>query len=724
MAESGNKDIGKQKRKPPWILGAIVVGLLLFLFLLQSSNVWKSITVSSSGETLMLYALSSLNFIAFVVFALILARSLLKLRQERRALQLGSKLKTRLLIYFAGISLLPLIAMAVFSYLYVNRAIERWFTQMPENVVRQAGQLQSDAARDQQGKVKATARMVALLLKDREPDEESLETIRKAGNLSVIEVLGDNNRPLYSSRGDIASERATELSEVESLIRMGDLDNPVLSDGTGFDAAVADLSGGKTLLIVPAPGPKGDVGELVNSTLQEFDLLKANQVFVRQLGLTTLGLLTFLLIFASSWAAFYVAKGLTRPIRALAEGADEIARGNFSHRVDVFAEDELELLVRAFNTMTGKLEEKSNELEERRRYTETILQSLSTGVISFDSENRVTTINKAAIEMLRLDHGDFVGFKLPELVRTENSVVFEKLIARAARVGYANEQNVLFRKNTDGSSGATDEVIVALAATELPDDSGAVVVIEDLSELISAQRAAAWQEVARRMAHEIKNPLTPIQLSAERIAKRFASGSNGRSESASVDGQTEDVVNEGTDTILREVASLKSMVDEFSKFARLPDADKKETDIAKVIEQTAALYKGRTGSVEILLNLEKDLPMVNADSEQLKRVFVNLIDNAIESFPDSGINDSVSINAVFEKQRELIRVEVVDNGAGINPADINRLFQPYFSTKGRGTGLGLAIVHRIVREHQGKITAAQNQPRGSKFSMELPVQVT
>ena len=274
---------------------------------------------------------------------------------------------------------------------------------------------------------------------------------------------------------------------------------------------------------------------------------------------------------------------------ALAKGADEIAQGNFAHRINVLAEDELGLLVESFNQMSATLEANSAELLERRRYIETILQSLSTGVISFDSQNRVTTINQAAIQILRLEDADFTGFELAKLVSEENFAVLERILCRAKRIGQAGEQTVLQTENADGSRENNQNLAVALTATALPkidnESSGVVLVIEDLSELITAQRASAWAEVARRMAHEIKNPLTPIQLSAERIAKRFQvqspkskvksilsalSPKNSESD-AEIEERNRKLIKDGTETILREVNSLKSMVDEFSRFARLPN---------------------------------------------------------------------------------------------------------------------------------------------------------
>jgi PAS domain S-box-containing protein len=712
----------KKRRSPPYILGGVVFILLALLFLLQSSNLWKNLSVETASDTLLLYALSSLNFFAFVIFGFIFIRSLLKLSRERRALTLGSKIKTRLLLYFFAVSLLPIIAMAVFSYLFMNRALERWFTQIPENVIREAKKVQDQSVVDQSAKLNETAQMLAILLEKQDPGNEELQKIIDSGGLTRLEIFSKDDKTLAVGEKSLDAEQKKELENTLSQIRQKD--EILLHDGKGFDAAIADLSDGRKLLVVSNYSANENVSQLVDSSLAEFDKLKEKQVTVRQIGFLTLGVLTFLLIFASSWTAFYIARGLTVPIKALAEGADEIAQGNLSHRVDALAEDELALLISAFNQMSAKLEENSAELEERRKYIETILDSLSTGVISVDSENRVTTINEAAIQILKLEKADFTRFELAKLVTEENRPILERLVNRAKRIGHASEQTVLQRENGDGSGAKNGNLPVAMSAAALPDKSGAVLVIEDLSELITAQRASAWQEVARRMAHEIKNPLTPIQLSAERIAKRFANG--GLSEpSASAGGfsdeQTTKVVQDGTETILREVNSLKVMVDEFSRFARLPNVRLENGDVNEIVRQTFDLYEDRFANLKIDLNLAENLPEVALDAEQLKRVFVNLIDNAIEAFDKTQEDKRIFIKTFWDKARDLAVAEVSDNGNGIPPSDFQKLFQPYFSTKGRGTGLGLAIVQRIIGEHHGKIKAVSNQPRGAKFIIELPV---
>jgi len=677
--------------------------LLTLLILLQSSNLWKTLAVESASDTLILYALSSLNFFAFVIFGFIFLRNLVKLSRERRALQIGSKFKSRLWFYFVVVSVLPIMAMAVFSYLFMNRAIERWFTQIPEDVVREARLMQEGAIRDQRAKLDETVKMLATLIDGRE-SEVSLAKLGEAGDLACIEISDASGNRIASWEGATESAFAKELQETLNIVHAGGA-APSLNDGKGFDAASAQLSRGRTLTIIPHRFEDDDVGVVAEKSLSEFDKLKDKQSTVRQIGFLTLGVLTFLLIFSSSWIALYVARGLTVPIKALAEAADELARGKLGQRVETFAEDELALLVQSFNAMSSKIESSAAELDERRRYIETILQSLSTGVVSFDGDGRVATINKAARRLFKLEDADFSGCTLEQVAGDENAKVLERLFGRARRIGFASE-NMLIKADVSGQSSATQ---VAATVSALPENEsgqiGVVLVMEDLSELIAAQRASAWQEVARRMAHEIKNPLTPIQLSAERIAKKFEG--------------VDPVVTESTDTIVREVASLKEMVDEFSRFARLPEVRLGKGSLNEVIKNAVAAFEGR--DVEIRVELTDTLPEVNLDEEQLKRVFVNLIENAIEAMEQSE-KKTVTVMSHFDSTRETVTCEVSDSGPGIPSAAFPKLFLPYFSTKGRGTGLGLAIVQRIVTEHGAKIRAANKPEGGAKFIIEIPVQ--
>lgn len=717
----------KKRRRAPWVLGLFVLVSFTVLVLLQTSNVWRTLSVESASDTLLLYGLSSLNFIAFIIFGFIFLRSILKLMRERRAFQPGSRIKTKLLLYFVAISLLPIVAMAGFSYLFMNRAIERWFSQIPENVVRAPLGIEQRANADRVRQLDDTARLLASALADRPVSSEGLDRLIASTDVAFAEVLTGTNVRVTASSVNAELGRSAEFASVVQH----QFDDPALRDGTGIDASTAHMPDGRRLVLVTIPRATESVGQMVDSTLSEFDRLKEQNVSVRQIGLLTLGVLTFLLIFASTWTAFYIARGLTVPLRALAEGAEQIAQGNLGHQVDVPAEDELALLVAAFNDMSSKLSANSAELTERRRYIETVLLTLPTGVISVDSERRVDTINPSARTILRLDPGHFGGMDIGELVGGRDRETFERLIARANRIGHASDQTKLRSENLNGAN--SDGMPVAIIATALPENGGTVLLIEDLSELIAAQRAAAWQEVARRMAHEIKNPLTPIQLSAERIAKRFKSEppalaggfSTGPANASliarvNIDDPNARVVIDGTETILREVQGLKAMVDEFSRFARLPEARLETGDVNDIVSQAARLYMDRDETT-VDLRLADSLPPAMLDPEQLKRVFVNLIDNAIEAPAGADERRVVTVSTRHEPARDLVVVEVADNGAGIDPADYQKLFQPYFSTKGRGTGLGLAIVDRIVTEHHGKIKAVPNQPSGARFIVELPV---
>lgn len=703
----------------PWVIGTIMIGSLVTLILLQSTGLWKDFAIESSSDLLLLYALSGLNFAALVIFGFIFLRSIIKLVRERRTFTLGAQVKTRLMIYFIALSLMPIIAMAVFSYLFMNRALDRWFTSIPEKVLSETQEMQRQSLLDRTAKLDETVRMLATSFEKFQPDNAELASIAASGSLVHISVVSPENSVIASFDREVAPEEKAELDRLIAAARAGSVAEPGLRDGKGFDVSLATMSGGRRVIIVPDPFGERTLSKVVENSVAEFERLKEKQVTIRQVGLLTLGVLTFLLLFASSWIAIHVARGFTAPIKALAEGAGEIAQGNFSHRVDVLAEDELALLVTTFNEMSARLESNSIELRERRRYIETVLETLPTGVISFDADDSVTTINRVAVTMLKA--GDPSLSRLQDLVGGEDLTVLTRLLNRARRVGHASDQTTL---KAEGSNGHDAELTVALTATKLPTDNGVVLVIEDLSELIAAQRSSAWQEVARRMAHEIKNPLTPIQLSAERIAKRFSNSGheeNGSGKRITDNGPLANVVGESTATILREVTSLKTMVDEFSRFARLPDTRLAAGDLADVIEQARAAFDGRFTRLMIDLEIGEALPEILLDPEQLKRVFVNLIENAVEAFDGYAEAPRILVTARHDAARDILVAEVSDNGKGIAPADLQKLFQPYFSTKGRGTGLGLAIVNRIIAEHNGKIKVVANQPHGAKFIIELPV---
>lgn len=730
--------IQRRRRILLWVLG-ITVLLLLAIIVSQQLWLWTVVRPDTPADALMLYALSTLNFVAFVVFLFIFVRNLLKLRRERKERQLGSKVKTRLLVYFISISFLPITAMAVFSYLFLNRSLEKWFNPFPDEIVQQATEVKRATLSTQDQTLRDTASLLVMLLNRQTPEDRraTMEQIVSSGQLVGIEI-GTSDGSVSVKSPDLS---ATDSDQLEKLFTEARLSNgPTgtnLIDGKEFDVVAVPLNETEMLIIAPQKRASNDLTDLVTGSERDYQDLVRKQRRVRLLGLSTLGLMTLILLFVSSWVAIYLARGIATPIKALAEASNEIARGNLAHRVTTIADDELALLAESFNQMTTQLEENRSRIEagaaelrdknlalrERRNYIETVLQSLSTGVISIDESDRVTTLNASASRMLALVDKAEDNPKLRSLIGSEDWLVVDRLLRRARRTGHATEQTQL-------ESGG-GPLPVAITATALRDSRGprrgVVLVIEDLSELLAAQRAAAWSEVARRMAHEIKNPLTPIQLSAERIAKSYrrATG-NGGSNGSSVRIESPDekrvaaVITECTETISREVAGLKAMVDEFSRFARLPATRLEPGNLNDVVTQAVGLYEERLEGVSMISELDRDLPAAMLDVEQIKRVFVNLIDNALEAMVSATNEKEITIVTKHDVERSLLRVEVADTGQGIEPGDFRRLFEPYFSRRDSGTGLGLAIVQRIILEHGGHIRAEKNHPRGAKFVIELP----
>jgi two-component system, NtrC family, nitrogen regulation sensor histidine kinase NtrY len=731
--------IRRRRRLLLWVLGGTVL-LLLAIIVSQQLWLWTVVRPDTPADAVVLYALSTLNFVAFVVFLFIFARNLLKLRRERKERQLGSKVKTRLLVYFISISFLPITAMAVFSYLFLNRSLEKWFNPFPDEIVQQATEVKRLTLSSQDQTLRDTAALLAMLLNPQTPEQRqaTMQQIVNSGQLVRIEIASKDQSVFYT-HPNLSSSDSDELEKLFNNARLfGGPHGLNQVDGKDFDALAVPLNQTETLIIAPQKRAPNDLTDLVASSERDYQELVRKQRRVRLLGLSTLGLMTLILLFVSSWVAIYLARGIATPIKALAEASNEIARGNFSHRVTTIADDELALLAESFNQMTAQLEENRSRIEagaaelrdkhlalrERRNYIETVLQSLSTGVISVDENDCVTTLNASASRMLALVDKTEGNPKLSSLIGSEDWLVVERLLRRARRSGHATEQTQL-------ESGG-GPLPVAMTATALRDSigpkRGVVLVIEDLSELLAAQRAAAWSEVARRMAHEIKNPLTPIQLSAERIAKSYGRAmANGNGSSVRVGERPDEqrvaaVISECTETITREVAGLKAMVDEFSRFARLPATRLELANLNDVVAQAVGLYEERLDGISMTTELDPGLPPAMLDVEQVKRVFVNLIDNALQALVSMRSEKRITIVTTHDAERSLLRAEVADTGQGIEPGDFRRLFEPYFSRRDSGTGLGLAIVQRIILEHGGHIRAEKNQPRGAKFLIELPAE--
>jgi PAS domain S-box-containing protein len=414
-----------------------------------------------------------------------------------------------------------------------------------------------------------------------------------------------------------------------------------------------------------------------------------------------LAAITLFILFVSTWIALILSRQIITPISALLQAAGQVRKGNLAHRVHVRAMDELATLVRAFNEMTEELEGNARELENRRQFTEAILESIPTGVISLAPDGTIRKVNRALRNLFPEDRVEN-ALQLSDLFPAEELAEIRYLMKRAQRTGISTAQ---FDMEQAGQVRHLAVTVSALPASA----QGFVVVLEDTSDLLRAQKAAAWHEVARRIAHELKNPLTPIALSAERIARQLDRGAFG------ADAQR--ILRECSATIAREVESVKMLADEFSQFARFPAAQPVSCDLNEVVENGLKVFDGRLEGIEVRTDFAQDLPPIHVDPDQFKRVVVNLVDNAAEAMRDSHVRRLLV--ATRSPSPDTVELLVADTGCGISAEDKEKLFLPYFSTKGRGTGLGLAIVSHILSEHGAKIRVEDNRPAGAKFYVEV-----
>jgi two-component system, NtrC family, nitrogen regulation sensor histidine kinase NtrY len=731
----------KQPRKRYVIILLVAVPILFFLGWSQASLNLSFIQPTSAAETILLLSLSTLIFFAFVIFALILLRILLKLYVEHRKGQLGSAFKIKMVVAFLAMSLVPVCFLFIFASGLINRSIDRWFG-IPFNVVRKdAGEIVANLEISAQDRAKHVARHLAT-----NPDLEravltgdsqalQLELEREVSDLGFeFAAFYDLNGKVFARAGEDWGSIPGQATDVSKI-----LTSPVPLEGTftrskvpGFELFVAahpvlDANNKALGTIVCATGlPMSIVttaGEIQRES-QKYDQLSQERKAIKRTYLSILWLITLLILFIATWFALFLSKQVTVPIQALAEATHEVSQGNYGYQVAVRATDELGVLINSFNRMTEQLWENRNALEqaahqlqeanraleERGNTIEAILESIPTGVISFDPQGQVTRVNSSVERLFGVTRARSAR-TLSDLFAGEDLRDIARLFRRAARLGVVTRQ-------TEIDAGGR-KVVVAVTVSSVKTRHGtvgSVLVVEDLSEVLSAQKALAWQEVAQRIAHEIKNPLTPIQLSTERIRRLI--------ERASAGGPAPDLagaVAESSELIGREVETLKTLISEFSSYARFPASKPVPSSLNSIIEKALGSLEGRLDKIKVHRQLAADLPQVMADPDQMKRVIVNLVDNSAEAMENSP-QQEIWVTTTMEPERDLVEMVVADSGPGITPEAKERLFLPYFSTKRRGTGLGLAIVNRIIAEHHGTIRVEENRPTGTKFVIELPVE--
>ena len=721
-------------RKQVIILLAISVFLLLAILVSQTAFDLTFLRPGNNQEIAVFAALSALIFLLFVALTFVLMRNLLKLFAERRLGVLGSKFRTRMVAGALLLSSLPVMVMYWFAYGLMNRSIDKWFSTPVEEVRADTHAMASLLANYAMQNARAEAVAIAASPEiERDFSGHGFSDVVNEFQRHELTLQGGFAMAVQDGNAEASFNAPAPWPVLKSHLPLADAaaGRPAQftwqqTDYTLGSAPVGD--GGTILVAIPLPREFSQTVRQVEASQQRYYDLAHERRVVRRTYMGLLLLLTMLVLFVTTWLALFLSKIVTRPLSALAEATQEISRGRLDYRVPVSAADEIGDLVRSFNRMAEDLESSRRqietssreasaanaELDQRRRQMETILESIPTGVLSLDASHRVTHVNQALLRMFNPDAGHdgapqiLRGASLADVFPPEVLQDFEPLLRRADRMGMMTSQ-----METQLPRGLLNVAVTVATLRHQDERSGYVIVFEDLSDLLKAQKQAAWREVARRVAHEIKNPLTPIALSAERIQRHL-------DRATPDDPASLGVVRSCADTIAGAAETVRRLVDEFSTLARFPVAKPQPADINEVIENALSMFNGRLDGIGIHKSLATDLPRVMADSEAIKRAVANLVDNAAEALQDSVVRE-IEVTTALVASRDAVEITVSDTGHGVTRELKEKLFLPYFSTKKRGTGLGLAIVSRIVEDHHGSIRVEENRPVGTRFIVELPV---
>jgi two-component system nitrogen regulation sensor histidine kinase NtrY len=727
--------VRERRKDGRWILSGLGILLFLFVAILVFLLRGRDLPATLVTNRVLLFVLWYIDAVLILAILFVLARNLVKLLIERHNRILGSKFKTKLVFTYIGLSLVPGLLLFFYASGLLSSSIERWFAAPGRQVLEQGY---------------AVARAM-----DRRIEDSGMRAARRVGvELDRFDLKDPAARPrLVRRMAELREEMGLDLVAIydggefvhavlDPQAGLADLPDPgkdMLSEAAQNGEAVRRSQDSRGLLVLTAargpgeglPGTVVVIGTLLEPELaaQSAQLIQAYQTF-RQLEVQkgqlkashflTFLMVTLLILLAASWTGLYLARRITVPIQALADGTRRISQGDLGYRVEVAADDELGVLVTSFNRMTSELQrsrellERSNRelrdanrtLAEERALIAAVLENVAAGVISLDGQGRIFTCNGAALHMLGQAEADVLGKTPREAWNDAERGRLAELVEQSAGGGAPLARSRHEMRLVAGGEWRTLEVKVTPMREAGGAPAGAVVVLEDLTELIKAQQLAAWSEAARRVAHEIKNPLTPIRLAAERMLRKQQDG----------DADAPAALSGGVEIIVREVETLKRMVDEFSRFARMPRPQPAEVDLGSWLADTLHLYRGVKPGVAVAGSVAAGAASAQLDPEQVKRALINLLDNAVEATPAPG-----EVDVRIERIDGRLEIRVSDTGPGIPPEARDKIFLPYFSTKGRGSGLGLAIVHRIVTDHHGTLRVEDNTPRGSVFVITLPL---
>lgn len=716
------------------ILLTFVVGLMA---LALNRKIYLATDFSVSNQLLM-FVMININLLLLLLLVFLVFRNLVKLVYDRRHKVMGAKLRTRLVVAFMTLTLLPTIVLFAFSINFITGSIEFWFNvpveQALKNSLEIGRKIYQRTEMDNRFFLERIAYQIDKkdLLNADKKDALSryIQVVQREFNLNAIEVYDTKaQRLIYAVSGDLESQpfNAVSTDDLQKAPGKDGVHTVVTSINSGelirtIGSVPHNSSANDTIAFIAISSylPPDFTARMssIGRGFEEYQQVKLLKQPIQSFYYITLTIVALLVVFCAVWLGFYLAKTITIPIMKLAEGTHRVADGDLSFALEIQTDDEIGSLVSAFNKMTADLRigreqlelsaqmlRKQNiEIEERRKYMEIVLENVSAGVITIDASGNITTFNPSAEKMLSLKASDILNKNYKHLLKG-SYLDMAREIMESLQSKSEKTLEIPLRASIGGRPRSFLTYINALE-----DDTGRrigmVMVVDDLTELEKAQRMAAWREVARRIAHEVKNPLTPISLSAQRLKRKYSQKVG------------ESVFDECTQTIISHVELIRNLVNEFSAFARFPTANPKPCELPPIIEETVSLYQEGHPNIKFNISIQDDIPAMSLDYQQIKQAMINLVDNAVSAIRISG---NIDIDLSFDPILNMVRIEVADDGVGVSNEDKIRLFEPNFSTKKSGMGLGLTIVNSIITDHNGMISVRSNQPKGAKFVIELPV---
>ncbi len=698
------------------ILSILIIGLTAIEMKIPQVQAWIPI-----GNNILLFSLININIILLLLLIFLVIRNLVKLILERRQKVLGSKLRTKLVVAFISLSLVPTFLLFFVAAGFITNSVEHWFKTQVEESLQGSLEVAQTYYRDFAKMTVSSAREVSEDLKEKPLDKkngkllkEVLERKRKEYHLSTLKVFLKGEEAFGVEDENLKWMSFTLPKDLLEIGFSGKEVSRILSVGegemiTGVAPILSSQDKDKVVGVVAATHfiPKSLAGKMreISQAFVDYKQLKLLKKPIKFSYMIALLLVTLLIVFSAIWFGIRLAKDITVPIKELAEATHRIANGELHFRIRMKAADEIGMLVQSFNQMTEDLQVSRLELEQRRKYMEIVLKNVAAGVLSIDDKGRITTLNTSGEQILGVKAEAVLNQRYDEALDKEYVAHLEELLSEVR----SDHKDSIEKQVVLQAGGKSLSLLINLATLKDEEGNplGFVVVFDDLTELIKAQKVAAWREVARRIAHEIKNPLTPIQLSAQRLRKRYL-------ERLQPDGV---VFDECTRTIVKQVEELRDMVNEFSSFARMPAPNPTPNHLNEIVQEALVLFKEAHKEVHFQF-IPEELPVMNLDRDQMKRVIINLIKNSLAAMDSQG---EIKIRTHYDPHHQVVQLEVSDNGCGIPDEDKGRIFEPYFSTKKGGTGLGLTIVNAIISDHHGTIHVRDNHPKGTTFLIELPI---